>query len=83
MAWKKLNIGKERWKPAKIDKEALEEQVRKARHYLKQVETNSKIGSINVDIDYGELFDAVEALYGIIGIGRLAEDNAKRKAMVK
>ncbi len=79
MRRKPINIGKEKWDYKAVDKDALKKQVKRARHYLSQIEVNAQRGSILVDLDYGEVFDAVENIYNIVGIGELAADNAKRK----
>lgn len=77
MAYKPMKI-KETWDYRKVDQAELQKQVKRARHYLNQVELNVQRGSILVDLDYGEVFDAVEQIYQIADIGKLAADNAER-----
>lgn len=71
---------RKRWPKGKTEKRELElyDEIRIAQHYLTRVFDGYRIGSVNTDVDYGYVFEAVERIYQLAEIGELASDNKAR-----
>jgi hypothetical protein len=71
--------GKDLWEPKKIDRKAVDDKVTLAVHYLRKIPLDVQRQSILLDLDYNAAFEAVESLYGLLQMDRLAQDNERRK----
>jgi hypothetical protein len=74
---------KGKWDNTKLDLEGVDVQLKLIRHYSNAIAKGLEVRSINVDVDYGELFDAVERLYGMMRLDLLAQDNKMRAEKVR
>ncbi len=69
---------KDLWRPQDIDLRAVKDMVEIIRGMCKRLEREAHLQSINLDLTYGNMFTAIEDLYGILNIDKLAADNKRR-----
>jgi hypothetical protein len=67
------------WQPRKLDREAVSRQLDKVRWQVQDVERNFSKDSTNLDLSYDELLQGIEALYTLMRLDLLAQDNQRRK----
>ena len=66
------------WNPGKIDVQQVLDLTRDVRFYLSRIESGVGLRSYFLEDYYGDLFEKVEELYGVLDIGSLAQDNKAR-----
>jgi hypothetical protein len=68
----------DKWKPGKIDQEKVKELTNHVRFYLDRIQNAVSLRSYMVEDYYGDMFEHIEELYGVLDINSLAQDNKRR-----
>lgn len=67
-----------RWHPEKIDVEQVKDLTNQVRFYLSRIEYGVGMRSYFLEDYYGEMFECIEEMYGVLDVGALAQDNRAR-----
>lgn len=74
---------KGKWDHVKLDIPTIEGELNKIIHYAVAIDKGAIDRSINIDIDYDEMYKSVENLYMLLRLDLLAQDNKARAQKVR